>query len=160
MSLGQSSPSYARMILASAFNPNASSVSPDRRRLSLRTLLLLLVVTVALPLTALAGLAVWHAHNQARGRAEAEVLGQARTMTALVDREIQRVETGLRALADSSALARGDLAAVDTEMRAMAAQLDGTAIGLGSLDGQLLSTTWPVGSAGRRRRPRRRCTTP
>ncbi|MDN3568144.1 PAS domain-containing protein [Paeniroseomonas aquatica] len=120
-------------------------MSPDRRRLSLRTLLLLLVVTVALPLTALAGLAVWHAHNQARGRAEAEVLGQARTMTALVDREIQRVETGLRALADSSALARGDLAAVDTEMRAMAAQLDGTAIGLGSLDGQLLSTTWPVG---------------
>ena len=133
------------MILASAFNRGASSAGAERRTLSLRALLLLLVVTVALPLTALAALAVWHAYDQARGRAEAEVLGQVRTMTALVDREIQRVEVGLRALADSAALAKGDMAGVEAEMRAMSRQLDGTPIGLASPEGQLLSTLWPPG---------------
>jgi hypothetical protein len=133
------------MILASAFNRGASSAGAERRTLSLRALLLLLVVTVALPLTALAALAVWHAYDQARGRAEAEVLGQVRTMTALVDREIQRVEVGLRALADSAALAKGDMAGVEAEMRAMSRQLDGTPIGLAAAEGQLLSTIWPPG---------------
>lgn len=145
MSLRGAPPSYAGMILASAFNRGASSAGAERRTLSLRALLLLLVVTVALPLTALASLAVWHAYDQARGRAEAEVLGQVRTMTALVDREIQRVEVGLRALADSAALAKGDMAGVEAEMRAMSRQLDGTPIGLAEAEGQLLSTLWPPG---------------
>ena len=133
------------MILASTFNRGAPDAAAERRTLSLRALLLLLVVTVALPLTALAALAVWHAYDQARGRAEAEVLGQVRTMTALVDREIQRVEVGLRALADSAALAKDDIAGVEAEMRAMSRQLDGTPIGLASAEGQLLSTLWPPG---------------
>lgn len=134
-----------RMIPVRACNPDVPAAAPDRRSLSLRTLLLLLVVAVALPLATLAALAVWHAHEQTRSRAEAEVLGQLRSMAALVDREFDRVELGLRALADSDALARGDLAGVEAEMRAMSAQLEGAPIGLATSERQLLSTLWPPG---------------
>lgn len=117
-----------------------------RRRLSLRGLLVLLVAAVALPLIALAGVALWHAHHQGQARAEAELLGQARVMAAAVDREFDQVRAGLRALANSAAMEAEDLAGVEAEMRAMSAQWGGTAIALVAADGsQLLGTNWARG---------------
>ncbi len=114
-----------------------------RRRLSLRGLLVLLVAAVALPLVALAGVALWHAHHQGQARAEAELLGQARVMAAAVDREFDQVRAGLRALANSAAMDAEDLAGVEAEMRAMSAQWGGTPIALVAADGsQLLGTNW------------------
>ncbi|MBL6453933.1 PAS domain-containing protein [Belnapia sp. T6] len=108
--------------------------------------MLLLVGAVALPLTLLAGLGVWQAHEQAWARAESEALGQARLLAAAVDREFDRLEVGLRALANSTALAEGRLDGVEAEMRALSSQLDGTPIGLVKAGGpQLVSTVWPPG---------------
>src|SRR5918998_6744948 len=112
----------------------------------LKLWLLLLVAAVVVPLSTLTGFVVWQARGSVRARAEDQLLHQARANAIVVDAEFQRVETGLRALAASSALARGDMGAVEAEMRSMARHLGDAPIGLAAADGrEVLCTLWPPG---------------
>ena len=108
--------------------------------------LLLLVAAVVVPLSTLTGFVVWQARGSVRARAEDQLLHQAKANAIVVDAEFQRVETGLRALAASAALARGDMDAVEAEMRSMAQQMGDAPIGLASAEGrEILSTLWSPG---------------
>ncbi|MBD0272847.1 MAG: hypothetical protein ICV73_13070, partial [Acetobacteraceae bacterium] len=108
--------------------------------------LLLLVAAVVVPLSTLTGFVVWQARGSVRARAEDQLLHQAQANAIVVDAEFQRVETGLRALAASAALARGDMDAVEAEMRSLARQIGGAPIALATADGrEVLSTLWPPG---------------
>ena len=108
--------------------------------------LLLLVAAVVVPMSTLTGFVVWQARGSVRERAEDQLLHQAKANAIVVDAEFQRVETGLRALAASAALARGDMDAVEAEMRSLARQIGGAPIGLATADGRdVLCTLWPPG---------------
>ncbi len=108
--------------------------------------LLLLVAAVVVPLSTLTGFVVWQARGSVRARAEDQFLHQAKANAIVVDAEFQRVETGLRALAASAALARGDMDAVEAEMRSLARQFGGAPIGLADATGRLiLCTLWSPG---------------
>jgi PAS domain S-box-containing protein len=112
----------------------------------LKLWLSLLVVAVVVPLSTLTGFVVWQAQGTVRARAEDQLLHQAKANAIVVDAAFGSVETGLRALAASASLARGDVDAVEAEMRSMARQIGGAAIGLATADGrELLSTTWMPG---------------
>ena len=106
----------------------------------------MLVAAVALPLLVLAVAAVWQAHQLVRARAEEALLDRARAIALAVDREFDRAEALLDALAGSAALARGDLAAVEDEMRAASAAFGGALVTLVGGDGMIaLSTLWAPG---------------
>ncbi|GAA0586385.1 hypothetical protein GCM10009416_26010 [Craurococcus roseus] len=108
--------------------------------------LLLLVAAVVVPMSTLTGFVVWQARGAVRARAEDQLLHQARANAIAVDAEFQKVETGLRALAASAALARGDMDAVEGEMRSLSRQAGGTTIVLAAADGRkMLCTCWPAG---------------
>jgi PAS domain S-box-containing protein len=108
--------------------------------------LLLLVAAVVVPLSTLTGFVVWQARGSVRARAEDQLLHQAKANAIVVDAEFQRVETGLRALAASTALARGDMDAVEAEMRSLARQIGGVPIALATADGrEIICTLWPPG---------------
>jgi hypothetical protein len=112
----------------------------------LKLWLVLLVVAVVVPLSTLTGFVVWQAREVVRARTEDGLLHRARASAIVVDAAFQGVETGLRGLAASAALARGDVDAVEVEMRSMARQIGGAPIGLATADGrELLSTTWMPG---------------
>ena len=112
----------------------------------LKLWLLLLVAAVVVPMSTLTGFVVWQARGAVRARAEDQLLHQARANAIAVDAEFQKVETGLRALAASAALARGDMDAVEGEMRSLGHQLGDTPIVLAAADGRkLLHTFWPAG---------------
>jgi PAS domain S-box-containing protein len=107
---------------------------------------LLLVAALVVPLSTLTGFVVWQARDSVRARAEDQLLHRARAKALVVDAEFQRIETGLRALAASDALARGDMDAVEGEMRSLARQVGGAPIGLATADGrEVLDTVWPAG---------------
>src|SRR5918998_4319490 len=112
----------------------------------LKLWLLLLVAAVVVPMSTLTGFVVWQARGSVRARAEDQLLHQAKANAIVVDAEFQRIETGLRALAASAALARGDMDAVEGEMRSLARQVGGAPIGLATADGrEVLDTVWPAG---------------
>jgi PAS domain S-box-containing protein len=112
----------------------------------LRLWLSLLVMAVVVPLSTLTGFVVWQAQSAVQARAAEQILYQARAKARVVDAAFHSVETGLRALAASASLARGDVDAVEAEMRSMARQVGGASIGLGTADGrELLSTHWKAG---------------
>ena len=108
--------------------------------------LLLLVAAVVVPMSTLTGFVVWQARDAVRDRAEDQLLHQAKANAIAVDAEFGRIETGLRALAASAALARGDLDAVEAEMRSLARQMGDAPIALAAADGRkVLCTLWPAG---------------
>ena len=97
-------------------------------------------------MSTLTGFVVWQARGAVRARAEDQLLHQAKANAIVVDAEFQRIETGLHALAASAALARGDMDAVEAEMRSLSHQIGGVPIGLAAADGrQILWTLWPLG---------------
>ncbi|MFC7478268.1 sensor histidine kinase [Dankookia sp. GCM10030260] len=104
------------------------------------------MAAVAVPLLALAAAAVWHAQDGTRARAEDALLGQTRALALAVDREFDRAEALLDGLAASSALARGDLDAVEGELRAASAKFGDATISLVAADGRMaLMTAWALG---------------
>lgn len=113
----------------------------------LKLWLLLLVAAVVVPLSTLTGFVVWQARGSVRARAEDQLLHRARANAIVVDAEFQRVETGLRALAASAALARRDMDGVEREMRSLSREIGGVPIGLGAADarGEVLRTLWRPG---------------
>jgi PAS domain S-box-containing protein len=105
-----------------------------------------LVAVVALPLLGLAAWGIWTAQDAIRARAEQALLERALRITLTVERQFDRADALLRALAASASLARGDLLAMDAEMRAASAALGGLPVTLIGTDGTiLLSTLWPPG---------------
>ena len=128
------------------FHERLEALRQMTRADSLRARLILLVAVVALPLSILAVGAVRQAYEIASARLEDQILAKARLLALLVDREFERVEAGLRVLGASSALRRGDLQALETEMRALSAVLGDTTVALAGPDGRvLLSTAWQPG---------------
>ncbi|MFO1027963.1 MAG: response regulator [Acetobacteraceae bacterium] len=76
------------------------------------------MASVAVPLTLVGVATLWVQYRTERTRAEMQLVEQARAVAQLVDREFQRMETAVRVLASSSALARNDLAAFANELLA------------------------------------------
>jgi two-component sensor histidine kinase len=104
------------------------------------------VAAVAVPLLALAAAAVWRAQDGTRARAEDALLGRTRALAFAVDREFDRAEVLLEGLAASSALARGDLDAIEGELRAASARFGDAALSLVAADGRMaLMTVWALG---------------
>ncbi|TDG27393.1 sensor histidine kinase [Paracraurococcus ruber] len=103
---------------------------------------------MALPLLALAALAVWRAYDGERMRAGDRLMAQARAMAFSVDREFDRAEAVLRVLASAPVLAAGDHVAFEAQMRALSlSQFDGEHLTLALPDGtQLINTAWPPGT--------------
>ena len=105
-----------------------------------------IVAAAALPLLILSSLAIYRAHAVEARVQEAALLDQARTLARLADREAELVETKLKTLATSTALAEADLSAFERELRAASLQHVGTVIELVDRAGEkLLSTSWPPG---------------
>jgi two-component sensor histidine kinase len=125
-----------------------STTAPRRSTPTLRGRLLLLVAAVALPLLTLAALAVWRAYDGERTHFGEQLTTQARVMAFSIDREFDRAEALLRLLATAPTLRRGELAAFETQMRALSeAQFDGEHLSLSTPDGtQVINTTWPPGT--------------
>ena len=89
-----------------------------RRGLSLASNLVVLVAVVALPLMVLGGAALWLQYLNQRTSAEAQLVEQARSIALLVDREFERTRAVAETLAAAVAVARGDLNAIERELRA------------------------------------------
>ena len=129
---------------------SSHSVSGPALGSRVATRLLWLVIAVAVPLLGLSTLAIWRVHESEQAVQEAALLEQARSMAQLVDREFERVETALMALATSASLEEGNLSGVGSEMRAMSAAFGGAPISLMNSDGvRLLATAWPPGTSYR-----------
>lgn len=123
-----------------------TSITAGRALPSLAQRLSVLVAAVAVPLLVLAAAAVWHAQDEARARAEDALLSRTRALALAVDREFDRAEMLLDGLAVSSALARGDLDAVEGEMRAASARFGNAILSLVAADGRMaLMTAWARG---------------
>lgn len=119
-----------------------------RSTATLRGRLLLLVAAVALPLLALAALAVWRAYDGERIRIGDRLTAEARAMAFSIDREFDRAEALLHTLATAPTLAAGDLTGFEAQMRALAAaQFAGEPLALTLPDGtQSINTAWPPGT--------------
>ena len=116
--------------------------------------LMLLVAAVSLPMALLGAGALWNQYQKERGRAEAQLVAQARALALLVDREFERALLVGQTLAASTILARGDLDAMEAELRRarqlLSADLPPGAppamLRLVRADGiRLLDTNWALG---------------
>jgi PAS domain S-box-containing protein len=131
---------------AAGFGPTLPSTLPAPRGAPLLRRLIALVAAVALPLLGLATWGVWTAQAGIRRQAEEALLRRVEAVAMAVEREFDRAETLLVALAASASLARGDLADFEEEMRSASAAFGGAPITLiGGDMTLLLSTLWPSG---------------
>ena len=102
------------------------------------TLLLWLVLAVSIPLLVFTVGTVWRVQSTQRQQEETALVYQARDASQSLDRTFERVEDGLRTLAGSSALGRGDLDAFGQEMRGLSGRLGGITIALAAPDGNIV----------------------
>lgn len=110
--VGSGDPALAPNCSAVSAMPVAEPVSaPLRRRYSLRLSLLSLVLVCVLPSVIVAGNLVISNYQLQRQQVYSNTVLLARKIAADVDRELSRVESGLRVLSTSAELAVGDLAA-------------------------------------------------
>jgi two-component system, sensor histidine kinase len=77
--------------------------------MKLRTFLLAVVGLTLVPMLAVAGIAIWWAHQDERRAMEQALLYHARSLTLAVDREVETSLAGLKGLATSSDLDSADL---------------------------------------------------
>jgi signal transduction histidine kinase/ActR/RegA family two-component response regulator len=117
-----------------------------RASLSLRTMLLAIVLTAAIPTLIFSGILLYqHAANE-RERAESELEESARGLARAVDAEIAGIRSVLLALASSTRLAEGDLVGFERQLRAVRART-GRHFEVVDLTGQVaISTQVPPGS--------------
>ncbi len=81
----------------------------------MRTNLAVLVAACVLPAAIVAGLLVWRDYEESRLNTLRGVSSAARAMTATLDRDLTGIESGLRVLAATTALAEDDLRAFHAE---------------------------------------------
>lgn len=106
----------------------------------IRTRLLLLILAILVPAFIAAVLAVWYVYQEERRAQETSVKEAVRAFALLVDNELEIKEGILHALANSPALARGDLETFERHARSLAPTAE-TAIILISPDGRQLINT-------------------
>ena len=95
--------------------PFASTATP--RRHSIRASLIALVASCLTPALLVSGYLVYENYAQHRARLERDAVLHARSLAADLDREFSAVESGLRVLSASPALAAGDLRAFHERAR-------------------------------------------
>ena len=105
---------FSRQQSFTGAEPTAITV---RRGHTLAGKLVVLVAAVALPLMTLGAGALLLQYRTQRASAEAQSLEQARTIARLVDREIERAEAVAETLAAAVPAVRGDLEALEGELR-------------------------------------------
>jgi signal transduction histidine kinase/ActR/RegA family two-component response regulator len=116
-----------------------------RRSFGIQARLMMLAVATALPLVALASVAVLRTVDDQRMEIRHDVGHRIENLLWDVDRQISAIEAELQVLAISPSLQDGDFRAFDQEMRA-ALTIRGTSIVLHDTKGQqLLSTNRPFG---------------
>jgi signal transduction histidine kinase/ActR/RegA family two-component response regulator len=116
-----------------------------RRTLGIQARLTMLAVVTALPLVALASIAVLRMVDDQRTRIQHDVRQRVEDLLADVDRQISAMQAELQVLAASPSLQDGDFPAFDRQMRE-ALKIRGTSIVLHDTKGQqLLSTNRPFG---------------
>jgi PAS domain S-box-containing protein len=89
-----------------------------RSGVSLAGNLVVLVAVVALPLMVLGAGALWLQYLNQRASAEVQLVEHARSIALLVDREFERTRAVAETLAAAVPVARGDLNALEGELRA------------------------------------------
>ena len=105
------------------------------------TLLLWLVLAVSVPLLLFTFGTVWRIQQVEIKQQKAALLGAARAAAQPVDRLFERLENGLLAISDSSAMAHDDLAGVTREIQRLSARMDDTPMLLAARDGAILLRT-------------------
>jgi signal transduction histidine kinase len=116
-----------------------------RSPLGIQARLMALAAVTALPLVALAGVAIISFINVQRIQLENEVAGKVNALVNDVDRQIRAIQVELTMLASLPSVQSGDLAAFDRQLRA-AVQVYGTALVLHDTHGQqLVNTNRPFG---------------
>jgi len=126
------------------------SSTPRRSGLGARvaTHLLWLVIAIAVPLVVLSTLAILRVHDSQRATQEAALLAEAGNIAQLVDREFDRIETGLQVLARTAPLSSGDSVAITAALRNGAAPLDGAQLALVEGSGRrIIASSLPRESA-------------
>src|ERR671918_748404 len=117
-----------------------------RSSISLRTILIAIVATAALPTLIFSGILLYQHAASERERAESELKESARGLARAVDAELAGIRSVLLALASSTRLAEGDLAGSERQLRAVRART-GRHFELVDLSGQVvISTQVPPGS--------------
>jgi signal transduction histidine kinase/ActR/RegA family two-component response regulator len=117
-----------------------------RSSISLRTILIAIVATAALPTLIFSGILLNQHAASERARAEFELAESARGLARAVDAELAGIRAVLLALASSTRLAEGDLAGFERQLRAVRART-GRHLELVDLSGQVVvSTQMPPGS--------------
>ncbi len=105
-----------------------------------------LAVVTALPLVALAGVAVISFIDIQRMQLENDVAGKVNALVNDVDRQIRAIQVELKILASLPSVQSGDLAAFDQQLRS-AVRVYGTALVLHDIHGQqLVNTNRPSGA--------------
>jgi hypothetical protein len=116
-----------------------------RHTLSIAARLMLLALSTALPLVALAGFVILRAVDDQRAQIQLDVRERVENLLADVDRQISALQAELQVLAVSPSLQDDDLPAFDRQMRA-ALKIRGTAIVLLDTKAQqLINTNRPFG---------------
>jgi diguanylate cyclase (GGDEF)-like protein len=95
--------------------PLAGTATP--RRHSIRASLIALVAACLTPALLVSGYLIYENYSQHRARIERDAVLQARSLAAALDREFTGVESGLRVLSTTPALAAGDLRAFHERAR-------------------------------------------
>ncbi|HSN31469.1 MAG TPA: sensor domain-containing diguanylate cyclase [Ideonella sp.] len=115
--------------------------------LTVRARLRLLVLACVLPALVAAALAVVAAYREGRAARLELALASARSMSRSIDAELGNAVAGLRVLATSPSLVRGDLAAFYDQARSALAHQGASTVMLGDIHGrQLLNTFAPYGA--------------
>jgi PAS domain S-box-containing protein len=102
------------------------------------TFLLWLVLAVSVPLLLFTGGTVWRIQSAQRQQQEAALVDQAHDAAQLVDRRFERVTNELSVLAESTALSRGDLGDLASEMSRLERRFGNVRLSLNSPDGTAL----------------------
>jgi signal transduction histidine kinase len=117
-----------------------------RAPMRIRNRLLILVLSLLVPALIASALAVLYVYAEEEKAQERSLTEAARTFSLLVEKELRAREAILLALANSPALARGDLAEFYVHAKSMATTPETTII-LANPDGkQLLNTRLPMGA--------------
>src|ERR671918_1682170 len=111
-----------------------------RSSISLRTILIAIVATAALPTLIFSGILLYQHAASERERAESELKESARGLARAVDAELAGIRSVLLALASSTRLAEGDLAGSERQLRAVRART-GRHFELVDLSGQAVFST-------------------
>lgn len=116
-------------------------------RRSIRGRLAVLVIAIAAPALALVVLLVFQAYRNERNAVRQHLIGTARAVAALVDRQIGESEALLKGLGSSRALAAGDLAAFHEQAASVVTGTDQWIVLTDSSGRQLVNTRRPFGTS-------------